>query len=305
MWKRLKSWFFSISDVNLPSWYKPIDPTLQEFLKQYHVSTESSGTVGDDDATGKRKKHHKLPRVLRRKYANLCPCYDIPYQTHLGSCTLLKRTLGSKMKYSTSTNVIFVNFSRYNLKLSVTTIATSINGFSLGVMGNSIELDVNKTEPQTQSIILKPILFKHGFVGNVRDDERILKHFSRRSIKASSNKAYLVIPKCLASSTVQIDPCSRAYYLTIDVVDDKGNVERTLMKDILHRSCYDVIFNDENIDKDFNVIIYRQLKDILKTLEHEDNQKGRQIHKVKKELKLHDEKIARMSASERQKYIDA
>ena len=211
--------------VKLPPWYKPIDPVLQEFLKEYHNTST---------------------KMTRRKYTNMFPCiYSTPYRTELGSCTLLKRTLRSKLRYSNPTTVTFVNFSKYELDITVTSIATTMKGCGIGIMGNSITMDVNKTEPKEQVIKLKPVLYKENLVSRVRDDERVINHFTKKSIKQKSNKMFLIIPKCLAASTALIDPCTHSYYLTVKVCHPQKKC-KPIMVDLIHSSGYDVIFNDEN-----------------------------------------------------------
>jgi len=277
-------WQFS-NDIKIPSWYKPIDPTLQEFLKQYHASSESGGISGKGKNKNRTRPIGRPSSRLLRCIRRMIPFYDSPYQIDLGSCTLLRRTLRSKTKYSTPNNVIFVNFSRYHLRISVKTIATTINGFGLNVLGYGVEMDVNSTEPETQSYIIPPVLYRHGYVGNVRDDSRILKYFTRNSITPKTNLQYLVLPKCLAASSVQIDPYSRAFYLTVEIVDEQGNVKSTLMENILHHSHNDVIFNDENINKNFNKIINENLENILESMTIEDQKRGSQIDKIKQAIK--------------------
>ena len=55
------------------------------------------------------------------------------------------------MKNSTLTNVIFANFSSYELEITVKTIATNINGCGIGLFGNSVTIDVSKTDPIPQT----------------------------------------------------------------------------------------------------------------------------------------------------------
>jgi|TARA_B100000073_G_C23477725_1_gene470254 hypothetical protein len=171
----------------------------------------------------------------------------------------------------------------------VKTIATTINGFGLNVLGNGVELDVSKTDPETQTYTIPPILYKHDYIKNVRDDSRVLRHFSRNSINSTTNLQYLVLPKCLAASTVQLDPYSSAYYLTVEIVDENDNVKRVLMRDILHHTCWDVIFDDENVNKDFNKMIHDNLQDILESMTLEDQKRSSQLDKVKAAIKEQNE----------------
>ncbi len=55
-----------------------------------------------------------------------------------------------------------------------------------------------------------------------------------------------------AASAALVDPYSHAYYLTVKVnVGDKRG-EKLLMKNFIHSSSCDVIFNDDNINRIFN-----------------------------------------------------
>ena len=74
-------------------WYRPIDPTLRSFLHDYYK---------------KKKNLNKTP----------CFCKG-PTMRHLGGCTLLKRNKYSKMRETTLTNVIFANFTKYEIEINV------------------------------------------------------------------------------------------------------------------------------------------------------------------------------------------
>ena len=248
--------------VKLPPWYKPIDPVLQEFLKEYHNTST---------------------KMTRRKYTNMFPCiYSTPYRTELGSCTLLKRTLRSKLRYSNPTTVTFVNFSKYELDITATSIATTMKGCGIGIMGNSITMDVNKTEPKEQVIKLKPVLYKENLVSRVRDDERVTNHFTKKSIKQKSNKMFLIIPKCLAASTALIDPCTHSYYLTVKVCHPQKKC-KPIMVDLIHSSGYDVIFNDENIDQDFNENIINHVLNLIDMKRDEINDNTEELLELEKQ----------------------
>ena len=196
---------------------EPIDPVLHEFLKQYHK---------------------KSTKVTRRKYTNLFPCiYDIPYITKLGTCTLLKRTRISKMKYSTPTMVIFMNFSKYELDITVASIGTTVQGCGVGIMGNNITMDISKTEPRDQMFKLEPVLHNKKLVDKVKDP---VEGFGE------------AVSSCIAASAALVDPYSHAYYLTVKVNAGDKRGEKLLMKNFIHSSSCDVIFNDDNIDRIFN-----------------------------------------------------
>jgi hypothetical protein len=203
-------------------------PVLHEFFKQYHT---------------------KSTKVTRRKYTNLFPCiYDIPYITELGTCTLLKRTRISKMKYSTPTTVIFMNFSKYELDITVASIATTVQGCGVGIMGNNITMDISKTEPRDQMFKLEPVLHNKKLVDKVKDP------YAEYTVHADGfwDEEGANLPRCIAASAALVDPYSHAYYLTVKVNAGDKRGEKLLMKNFIHSSSCDVIFNDDNIDRIFN-----------------------------------------------------
>lgn len=208
-------------------WYRPIDPTIYSFLKDYYHSRK------------------------RNRFRNSCmPCiFSNSPLTHLGSCTLLKRRMCKKLKYSTGTNVIFANFSSYELEITVKTIATNLNGCSIGLFGNNVTIDVSKTEPIPQTICIQPILYEYDLIKRVINDDRILNYSTKN--KHPKSRKHLIIPECLSASTVQIDPASRSYYLTVKVKQKNGFFRDVILfEDLLHHSNYDVIFEDIHLDRD-------------------------------------------------------
>tara|TARA_Y100000766_G_C18900524_1_gene603186 strand:- start:885 stop:1628 length:744 start_codon:yes stop_codon:yes gene_type:complete len=213
-------------DDNL-DWYRPIDPTIYRFLKDYYHSRK------------------------RNRFRNSCmPCIfpNSPLR-HLGACTLLKRRMFKKLKYSSGTNVIFANFSSYELEITVKTIATNLNGCSIGLFGNNVTIDVSKTDPIPQTICIQPILYEYNLIKRVINDDRILKYSTKNKLPKS--RKHLIIPKCLSASTAQIDPASRSYYLTVKVKQKNCFFkDSVLFEDLLYHSNYDVIFENIHLDSD-------------------------------------------------------
>jgi len=225
---------------NYDLWYRPIDPTLRAFLKDYYYS--------------KRKAIFKM---------SCMPClWNKSYMIHLGSCTLLKRRIFKKIRKSTLTNVIFANFSSYELEITVKTIATNINGFAIGLFGNNVTIDVSKTEPIPQIITIQPILYNYGLIRRVKEDPRILCYSSKKKIPKT--KKHLIIPECLSASTAQIDPASRSYYLTVRIKhNNSANEYVALFEDLLHHSNCDVIFEDVHLDsKEIGARIKARIKQL-------------------------------------------
>ncbi len=257
--------------VKLPAWYKPIDPVLQEFLKQYHAT------------------------LKRRMYTTCIPfCFDRPYQSNFGKCTLLKRTMNSKLKYSTGTTVTFVNFSKFELTLTISSIATTMNGCGFGIMGNNVTIDMTKSEPKEQTIVLKPVLYQENLVERVRDDARILKHFSHNSINSESNKMFLIIPSSLSASSALIDPCSHSYYLTVNVTDGLREM-KPLMVNILHRANCDVIFNNEHVDTDFNGQIMTHMIHLIDQKRSELNDNAEELAYLETQKKMYIDRLHKQS----------
>ncbi len=208
-------------------WYRPIDPTIYSFLKDYYHSKK------------------------RNRIRNSCmPCiFKNTPMIHLGACTLLKRRIFKKVKHSTATNIIFANFSSYELEITVKTIATNINGCAIGLFGNNVTIDVSKTDPIPQTITIQPILHKYKLIKRVIHDDRILDYSTKKKLPKS--KKHLVIPECLSASTAQIDPASRSYYLTVKIKQKNYLFKDVvLFEDLLHHSNYDVIFEDIHLDRD-------------------------------------------------------
>ena len=57
------------------------------------------------------------------------------------------------------------------------------------------------------------------------------------------------------------------------------------MRDILHHTCWDVVFDDENINKDFNKMIHENLQDILESMTLEDQKRSSQLDKIRDAIK--------------------
>ena len=78
----------------------------------------------------------------------------------LSNCKIVERTRKSKMKHTTPTTVLFFNLTGFPITISVTSIATNVNGCGIGVMGNTLTMDVDKTENKIQTVHVYPYAFK-------------------------------------------------------------------------------------------------------------------------------------------------
>jgi len=78
----------------------------------------------------------------------------------LSNCKIVERTRKSKMKHTTPTTVLFFNLTGFDVTISVTSIATNVNGCGIGVMGNTLTMDVDKTENKIQTVHVYPYAFK-------------------------------------------------------------------------------------------------------------------------------------------------
>ena len=84
----------------------------------------------------------------------------------LSNCKIVERTRKSKMKHTTPTTVLFFNLTGFDVTISVTSIATNVNGCGIGVMGNTLTMDVDKTENKIQTVHVYPHAFENV---NTRD----------------------------------------------------------------------------------------------------------------------------------------
>jgi hypothetical protein len=64
------------------------------------------------------------------------------------------------MKHTTPTTVLFFNLTGFPITISVTSIATNVNGCGIGIMGNTLTMDVDKTENKIQTVHVYPYAFK-------------------------------------------------------------------------------------------------------------------------------------------------
>jgi len=78
----------------------------------------------------------------------------------LSNCKIVQRTRKSKIKHTTPTTVLFFNLTGFPITISVTSIATNVNGCGIGVMGNTLTMDVDKTENKIQTVHVYPYAFE-------------------------------------------------------------------------------------------------------------------------------------------------
>ncbi|AET84944.1 hypothetical protein FK873_gp194 [Micromonas pusilla virus SP1] len=230
-------------------WYRPIDPTLRSFLHDYYK---------------KKKNLNKTP----------CFCKG-PTMRHLGGCTLLKRNKYSKMRETTLTNVIFANFTKYEIEITVKSIATNVSGCGIGIFGNTVTMDVTQSDKLPQTMVIRPALHRYNLIKKVTNDIRVLNF--KTNYQHPKNLLNLMIPERLSTSTLQIDPGTHSYYLTVRLRSNVNDEWKILMTDILHHSCYDVIF--ENVHLNENEMD-NVMKERIKELKNEMTRKGRELDRL-------------------------
>tara|TARA_B100001564_G_scaffold359412_1_gene381093 strand:+ start:2052 stop:2813 length:762 start_codon:yes stop_codon:yes gene_type:complete len=228
------------------------------------------------------KDYSRSPTRIRRK------CFCIPKVVEwnpiirLSNCKIVQRTRKSKMKHTTPTTVLFFNLTRYPISISVTSIATNVNGCGIGVMGNTLTMDMDKTENKIQTVRVYPYAFtdddtrdyfsSDNSMNNARNEREKIHELLRDQEKfflgeamtkskgkkkprngrstSREEKHKLKIGKInrnLRLSSAMIDPCSHRYYLSIRIHDtDKG---RLLMTDNIHRTNYDIIIREDDVKK--------------------------------------------------------
>jgi len=106
------------------------------------------------------KDYSRSPTRIRYKY------FCIPKRVYwnpiirLSNCKIVQRTRKSKIKHTTPTTVLFFNLTGFPITISVTSIATNVNGCGIGIMGNTLTMDVDKTENKIQTVHVYPYAFK-------------------------------------------------------------------------------------------------------------------------------------------------
>ena len=112
------------------------------------------------------KDYSRSPTRIRYKW------FCIPKRVYwnpiirLSNCKIVQRTRKSKIKHTTPTTVLFFNLTEVPITISVTSIATNVNGCGIGVMGNTLTMDVDKTENKIQTVHVYPHAFENV---NTRD----------------------------------------------------------------------------------------------------------------------------------------
>ncbi len=107
------------------------------------------------------KDYSRSPTRIRYKW------FCIPKRVYwnpiirLSNCKIVQRTRKSKIKHTTPTTVLFFNLTEFPITISVTSIATNVNGCGIGVMGNTLTMDVDKTENKIQTVHVYPHAFEN------------------------------------------------------------------------------------------------------------------------------------------------
>jgi len=221
------------------------------------------------------KDYSRSPTRIRRKW------FCIPKRVHwnpilrLSNCKIVQRTRKSKMKHTTPTTVLFFNLTRFPLDISVTSIATNVNGCGIGIMGNTLTMDVDKTENKIQTVKVNPYAFNDTHMREYFNSDNSWENAENERTKIhrllkDQRKFFLSDPKYdnekeeenrlkigklnrnLRLSSAIIDPCSHRYYLSIRLYDtDEG---RLIMIDNIHRTNYDIIIRDEDVKDKFKAV---------------------------------------------------
>ena len=106
------------------------------------------------------KDYSRSPTRIRLKW--LCIPKIVAWNPiiRLSNCKIVQRTRKSKMKHTTPTTVLFFNLTQFPITISVTSIATNVNGCGIGVMGNTLTMDMDKTDNKIQTVHVYPYAFK-------------------------------------------------------------------------------------------------------------------------------------------------
>ena len=106
------------------------------------------------------KDYSRSPTRIRRKWFCIPKIVAWNPIIRLSNCKIIQRTRKSKMKHTTPTTVLFFNLTEFPITISVTSIATNVNGCGIGVMGNTLTMDMDKTENKIQTVHVYPYAFK-------------------------------------------------------------------------------------------------------------------------------------------------
>ena len=102
------------------------------------------------------KDYSRSPTRIRRKWFCIPKIVAWNPIIRLSNCKIIQRTRKSKMKHTTPTTVLFFNLTEFPITISVTSIATNVNGCGIGVMGNTLTMDMDKTENKIQTVHVYP-----------------------------------------------------------------------------------------------------------------------------------------------------
>ena len=106
------------------------------------------------------KDYSRSPTRIRRKWFCIPKIVAWNPIIRLSNCKIIQRTRKSKMKHTTPTTVLFFNLTEFPITISVTSIATNVNGCGIGVMGNTLTMDMDKTENKIQTVHVYPYAFE-------------------------------------------------------------------------------------------------------------------------------------------------
>lgn len=109
------------------------------------------------------KDYSRSPTRIRRKWFCIPKIVAWNPIIRLSNCKIVQRTRKSKMKHTTPTTILFFNLTGFDVTISVTSIATNVNGCGIGVMGNTLTMDMDKTENKIQTVRVHPYAFKDKY----------------------------------------------------------------------------------------------------------------------------------------------
>jgi hypothetical protein len=144
------------------------------------------------------------------------------------------------MKHTTPTTVLFFNLTEFPITISVTSIATKVNGCGIGVMGNTLTMDMDKTENKIQTVHVYPYAF---------EDDDTCDYFSSDNSMMNSTDEREKIRKLLQ------------YQKDIFSTDDKDLENYIIMRDV-YAEKYDKYDNKKRIWNSLfrHLITYRMNK---------------------------------------------
>lgn len=222
------------------------------------------------------KDYSRSPTRIRRKWFCIPKFVFWNPIIRLSNCKIIQRTRKSKMKHTTPTTVLFFNLTEFPITISVTSIATNVNGCGIGVMGNTLTMDMDKTDNKIQTVHVYPYAF---------DDDDTCDYFSSDNSMMSSKTEREKIHKLLQDQK------------DIFWTGDKELEKKIIMRDI-YGEKYDKYNNKKSTNPLFHYLMEYRMNKIENAIQRRQ-EKGLIVESYpQKQLRLKELMDAKINAGQ-------